>query len=171
MIDPENKTPTVKQFPLEKKKILKKFVSSEIGYFILFFFLGLFGLFLSFIPAVGFIFMVFTLGLMPLFLLISGINWWYQTKYYETYYYDIRKNFLVIKKGVFMPVETTLPFEKLQDVYLDQDIFDRMFGLWDLHVSTATFMSGYNAHIDGVNSQNGQEMREILLGKIKERSN
>ena len=69
-----------------------------------------------------------------------------------------------------MPTETILPFEKLQDVYLDQDLFDKVFGLWDLHVSTATFMSGYHAHIDGVTITNGEEMREMLMDKIKSKS-
>jgi len=175
-IDPENKITTVKQFPLERKKIMKKFIASEIGYIIMFLFLGFLGLIIGLIPILAFfpgalwLVAVLVIGFILLFLVVTGVNWWYQVKYYETYYYDIRQNFLVIKKGVFMPTETILPFEKLQDVYLDQDLFDKIFGLWDLHVSTATFMSGYNAHIDGVSIANGEAMRELLLEKIKSKS-
>ena len=55
----------------------------------------------------------------------------------------------------------------MQDVYVDQDIFDRMFGLWDVHVSTATMMSGMEAHIDGVKRENAMKLREMLLQKIR----
>ena len=103
-----------------------------------------------------------------LYVFLILVYWWYETKYFEKYYYDIRENFLVIKKGVFAPCETTLPYEKLQDVYLDQDLLDRAFNLWDLHVSTATGVSGREAHIDGVNLHNGETMKKMILEKIKE---
>lgn len=66
-----------------------------------------------------------------------------------------------------MPRETILPYEKLQDVYVDQDVFDRIFRLYDVHVSTATFMSGFEAHIDGVNKENAEAIREIILENIR----
>jgi len=164
MADPENQVPTIRQYPLERVKIIKKFIASEIGYLILFAIIIIFGwgVFAGMgllIPAL--------LALGVLFLILSAVNYWYQTAYYSSCYYDIRQRFLVIKKGVFMPRETVLPFEKLQDVYIDQDIYDRMFGIWDLHVSTATLMSGAEAHIDGVSLQNGEAMKEILLEKIQ----
>jgi membrane protein YdbS with pleckstrin-like domain len=50
---------------------------------------------------------------------------------------------------------------------MDQDIFDRFFRLWDVHVSTATTMSGMEAHVDGVNEENAEAIRKLLLAKIK----
>lgn len=168
MVDQENNPPTIKTYPLERRKILKKFVASEIGLLVVV--IIIVGILLFFGGASGWGSNAFyAAGAMAgLFILHSAVNWWYQTKYYEVYYYDIRKNFLVIRKGVFMPRETVLPYEKLQDVYMDQDIWDRVFNLWDLHVSTATIMSGMEAHIDGVNKLNAETMRELLLKKIKD---
>jgi putative membrane protein len=100
------------------------------------------------------------------FVAVTLINYWYEAKYYEKYFYDFETDFLVIRKGVFMPTETTLPWNKIQDVYLDQDLLDRVFKLWDLHVSTATIISGYHAHIDGVSRQDAEAMREIILKTI-----
>jgi putative membrane protein len=167
MVDTENNPPTIKKYPLEKTKPLKKFIASELGYIFSFLFLGFIVLGSSFVFGFNALTYLVYFGLFVLFIVVTVINFWYQKKYYETYYYDIRKNFLVIKKGVFMPRETILPFEKLQDVYVDQDIFDKIFNIWDLHVSTATIMSGAEAHIDGVNIDNANAMREILLDKIK----
>lgn len=102
-----------------------------------------------------------------LFVLFPLIEWVYQREYYKKYFYDIREDFLIIKKGVITPTETILPYDKLQDVYVDQDIFDRFFSLYDVHVSTATVMSGIQAHIDGVNKENGQLFRKIILENIQ----
>ena len=176
-MDEANKNPTIRQYPLEPTKVMKRFLASETGYAIWLVILSVLAIVASF--AIGMTFptwnaisfsIIAIIILVLLFIAISIINWWYQAEYYRKYYYDIRENFLVIKKGVFMPSETILPFEKLQDVYMDQDLFDRMFNLWDLHVSTATIMSGAQAHIDGVNIKNGEAMREILLKKIKSRA-
>ncbi|HIH09043.1 MAG TPA: PH domain-containing protein [Candidatus Diapherotrites archaeon] len=159
----ENSLSTVRQFPLERRKIWKKFISGMLGYGILF---------LVIVVATaafnGFNFFSFAVLIeLVLFVAFKVFYFWYQTQYFAKYYYDVSEEFLVIRKGVFMPRETTLPFEKLQDVYLDQDLFDRVFNLWDLHVSTATFMSGFEAHIDGVSIENGEAIRKLVLEKIK----
>lgn len=153
--------PTIKQYPLERTKILKKFIVAMIGWTIVFAIVVIATLLFSKMS-------VFLLIEILAFIALGVVYWWYETQYYNKYYYDIREDFLIIKKGVFAPRETTLPYEKLQDVYLDQDLFDRLFNLWDLHVSTATFLSGWEAHIDGVTIQNGETMKKIILDKIKQ---
>lgn len=156
--------PTIKQFPLERRKILKKTVAGSFLWAILF---GIAIIIAIAVPGLWPIAFPIVAVCVVLFLAIFFVLFWYQTLYFERYYYDIKSDFLVIKKGVFAPRETTLPYEKLQDVYIDQDIFDRVFSLWDLHVSTATFLSGWEAHIDGVNIANGEAMKKMILDKIK----
>jgi len=167
MTDKENSQPTIIQYPLERKKIVKRFAASEFNKIVLWVIISAILLFVSLSPQLSNVALILWAFTAVLFAVYSIVNWWYQNKYFESYYYDIRADFLVIKKGVFMPKETTLPFEKLQDVYLDQDVWDRIFGLWDLHVSTATMASGFHAHIDGVSKENAEAMREILLSRIK----
>lgn len=82
------------------------------------------------------------------------------------YFYDVNGKTLIIKKGVFSKNEISLPFNRLQDVYVDQDILDRMFGLYDVHVSSATFVSGWLSHIDGLNKKNSEIIKEMLLEDI-----
>jgi membrane protein YdbS with pleckstrin-like domain len=153
---------TVEKYPLEKRKIIKKTLSSSLG-MLLFFLIGP-------LWANIFLWKIYMIPLIIidiLFVLFPIIQWLYQREYYKKYFYDIRQDFLVIKKGVFMPTETVLPYDKMQDVYVDQDIFDRMFSLYDVHVSTATYMSGVQAHIDGVNRENSNLFREMILQQIK----
>ncbi|MEM4663189.1 MAG: PH domain-containing protein [Candidatus Diapherotrites archaeon] len=122
---------------------------------------------LPFMPGFEQVGVIAAIACLLFIVVIILILFWYQTLYFEKYYYDIREDFLVIKKGVFAPRETVLPYEKIQDVYIDQDIFDRIFNLWDLHVSTATYLSGQEAHIDGVSLENGEAMKKMILEKIK----
>jgi membrane protein YdbS with pleckstrin-like domain len=156
---------TVEQYPLDRNKIKKKIIEGMIGYSVLFLVLlagsGIAAV--VFKPMFWAVFLVVLLAYFGVFL----IELWYQTEYFKRYFYNVEPDFLVIKKGVILPHQTMLPYEKLQDVYMDQDIFDRLFGLWDVHVSTATAMSGYAAHIDGVNQQNAEAIRKLILDKIR----
>ena len=52
---------------------------------------------------------------------------------------------------------------------LTQDLLDRIFGLYDIHLSSATFSSGMEAHIDGVEKQAADGLRKILLETVKQR--
>lgn len=105
--------------------------------------------------------------ILPIFSFLAIIIPIYEYWYYRKYFYDVRNDFLVIRKGVITIREVTLNYDKIQDVYMDQDILDRIFSLWDVHVSTATALSGMTAHIDGVNKQSGMAIRELILSKIK----
>jgi len=151
--------PTIKQYPLERRKILKKFIAAMIVWGAIFL--------IAIIITALFSQWLLVIVELVLFILLALFYWWYEVQYFNKYYYDIRQDFLVIKKGVFAPRETILPYEKLQDVYIDQDLLDRIFSLWDLHVSTATIMSGSEAHIDGINIENGEAMKKMILEKIK----
>jgi putative membrane protein len=156
---------TIQQYPLDRKKITKKIIVSMIFWTI---FLGI-GMIVTGLLALSgnsWMGILFFTALL-LYLIIFFIQVWYQTQYYNKYFYNMAPDFLVIKKGVILVHETMLPYEKLQDVYMDQDIFDRMFGLWDVHVSTATAMSAHEAHIDGLSHENADKLREVILTKIR----
>ena len=93
----------------------------------------------------------------------------YERWYFAVYFYDLTPDFIQIKKGPITPREITIPYERIQDVYVDQDLFDRIFGLYDVHLSSATASSGMEAHIDGVEKQAAEGLRAILLETIKQR--
>jgi membrane protein YdbS with pleckstrin-like domain len=162
-MEPVNGKPTVEIYPLEKRKIIKKTCNAMFGFFMIFAIAAVISFFA--LPVLGLLLLFFSV---IAFIALAVVIYLYQVAYFKSYYYDLRQDFLVIKKGVFMPRETTLPYDKFQDVYMDQDIWDRIFSLWDLHVSTATFMSGWEAHIDGVSVQNGETMKKMVLEKINE---
>ena len=96
-------------------------------------------------------------------------RYFYQSWYFATYFYDLTDDHVVIRKGPITPREITVPYERIQDVYVDQDIWDRIFGLYDVHISSATASSGFAAHIDGVEKSGADGLRALILSKVKEK--
>ncbi len=153
---------TIEQYPLHRNKIMKKFLGSMLSWII-------FSMLICVVLALMFQFQFVSVVLLffGLLILFAAWQWFYENKYFDAYFYNVDNDFLIIKKGWITPREIVLPYEKLQDVYMDQDILDRIFGLWDVHVSTATMMSGASAHIDGVNGENANKIRNLLLEKVR----
>jgi len=83
------------------------------------------------------------------FVLVIGIILYglYVGAYIRRYYYDA--------------------YSKIQDVYVDQDILDRMMGLYDVHIASATAASSIEAHIDGVDKEASDGLKNFLLQKLQ----
>ena len=162
---------TREQFPLSYKKIIKKTMVSTIAITILL--LVIWG-FLAFMlgsigqEAVGWLGTA-TFGIFGFLFIVILLTYLYQHWYFAVYFYDLTNDFIQIKKGPITPREITIPYERIQDVYVDQDILDRIFGLYDVHLSSATVSSGMEAHIDGVEKQAAEGLRGILLETVKQR--
>jgi len=159
-----NQSPTRTSFPLSENKIIKKTVVGSLGALLLYIFIIVFSLSIPQVrDQVG---IVIIIALLIFFLHIIVI-YIYQYYYFLLYYYDLTENFVVIRKGVFANREITIPYLRIQDVYVDQDIFDRLFGLYDVHLSSATVTSGFEAHIDGLSNNGAQGIKTLLLQKLQ----
>ncbi|MDO8472031.1 MAG: PH domain-containing protein [bacterium] len=159
------------KYPLSRKKILKKTLTGTSGWFGLLFIIwsaiifatsqGMgdaeIGSVLGLIAAIGLLVLV-------VFLLFQ---YWYQSWYFATYYYDLEADNVVIRKHPITPKEITIPYSRIQDVYVDQDLLDRLMGLYDVHLSSATISSGFNAHIDGVERAAADGLRADILAQVK----
>jgi len=80
--------------------------------------------------------------------------------------FGLTEDFIIIRKGPITPREINIPYERIQDVYVDQDIVDRILGLYDVHLSSATVSSGMQAHIDGVEKSAADGLRAFLLETV-----
>ncbi|MBS3107797.1 PH domain-containing protein [Candidatus Woesearchaeota archaeon] len=104
--------------------------------------------------------------LISLIILLIILKYIYEVVYIKYYFYDLVGKSLIIKKGVFSRSEITLPLNRIQDVYVDQDILDRIFGLYDVHVSSATTISGSLSHIDGLDKVGSEAIKKLILSGI-----
>jgi uncharacterized membrane protein YdbT with pleckstrin-like domain len=100
--------------------------------------------------------------------LLLGMVWSMgaQLIYYMRYFYDIDDRTVIIRKGIIAQSEITLPFSKITDVYVNQDLLDVFFGLYDVHISTPTQSSGDFAHLDGLDKRGAFLIRAIVLERI-----
>jgi membrane protein YdbS with pleckstrin-like domain len=152
---------TRQKFPLSRKKILKKTLPSMLALGILAI-IGAIASGLLLPPMVA-------VGIIVLYVIIFSLVYGYQNWYFSTYFYDLNNDYVVIKKGAITPCEITVPYERIQDVYVDQDIWDRIMGLYDVHISSATASSGLSAHIDGVEKNAADGLRKLLLDTVSQK--
>lgn len=165
--------------PLQKRKILKKSFGSVtkvvlgaiVGTVIIY--MLLYGDLVSLPPkltgpgsAYNKAYLMFLWAIFILTMLFSRMI--YQILYFITYFYDMDQNNVVIRKGVVTKREITLPFSKITDVYVDQDLLDVLMGLYDVHISTPTVESGVFAHIDGVNKKGASRLRKLILDRVNQ---
>ena len=155
----------VEQYPLESTKPLKKTISGIFGLLLIVIFFSI-GIFFNWKQSSGIGMGNLTIIAVIFLILFIVLKYVYEVFYMKYYFYDATKTELVIKKGVFSRNEITLPFNRIQDIYIDQDILDRIFGLYDVHVSSATIASAFLSHIDGVNKANSEELKKFLLKKV-----
>lgn len=80
-----------------------------------------------------------------LIILIGNIL--YQFLYFRYYFYDLTSE-VVIRKGVVSRTQISIRYEKIQNIFVDQDFWDRIFKLYDVHIATADPQSSWVAHIE-----------------------
>lgn len=160
-----SQSPTREKYPLSIKKVYKRSVTSIIVYAILAIVAWLISLAIFFETPTMLV--ISTIMILFGFIAILGATVMYQFWYYASYFYDLTDDFIIIKKGPITPQELTIPYERVQDIYVDQDLFDRIFGIYDVHISSATFTSGALAHIDGVEKAAADGLRDVLLTTVQ----
>jgi membrane protein YdbS with pleckstrin-like domain len=163
-------SPTRQQYPLSPKKIIKKTIVGTGGWIIAL--LILLGVGMSYIGQIpngsGYYFPMVVIALI-LIVIPSFLYYIYERYYFATYFYELDDDHITIRKGPITPNEITIPYERIQDVYVDQDIFDRILGLYDVHLSSATYSSGMAAHIDGVEKAAADGLRKQILDTVTAR--
>lgn len=158
-------------FPLSEKKIIKKTLKVNLvlaAMLLVIWIIVAVSIGFSGGASAGILSLATVATLVFLFLFFSA-TYLYQKWYWSVYFYDLTDDFIIIKKHPITPKEITIPYERVQDIYVDQDLLDRFFGLYDVHLSSATISSGMEAHIDGVEKQAADGLRKALLETVQRR--
>ena len=94
----------------------------------------------------------------------------YEYLYYRLYKYNFEEEHAEITKGIIARSTGHIKYERIQNVYVDQDFWDRVFGLFDVHYETAGEKSASYLHVDGLNKTNADKLIEFLNQKSKGRT-
>ncbi len=166
MSDNLNKQPTCLVYPLERRKIIKKTISTLLGWLIMYVIFG----FLIWIRSKRFAFITIFI---ILFFVIAFLILIYQIYYYKFYFYDLKDDLMIIRKGVIGRTEANTQYPRIQNVFVDQDMLDRLFRLYDVHIITAGIEMATTHplnHIDGLSKKNAEYLRDLILNKTKKGS-
>lgn len=100
-----------------------------------------------------------------------------------TYHYQLEDKFLNLKQGVINKQNRQLPYGVIQNVLVTRGLLDRIFGLSTLTIQNATQSTvtdlkaqaansagffGNTINIPGLSKENAEEIKGVLLKKIKE---
>ncbi len=86
----------------------------------------------------------------------------YEIAYYNNYKYEENSKLIVLNTGVITKTKLIVPYQKIEHIFVDQDIFDRVFGLWDVYLATAG-TGGGQLHIDGLEKKEAEAFRNHLI--------
>ena len=86
--------------------------------------------------------------------------------YFRYYFYDLTDKHIIIKKGIVSRNEATISYDRIQNILVDQDFWDRIFKLYDVHIATADYQSAKIAHLDGVSKENSERLKASLLENV-----
>ena len=86
--------------------------------------------------------------------------------FYHLYDYNFGEEEIEITQGIIARSSGIVRYDRIQNVYLDQDLGDRFLGLYNVHFETAGEKSGLASHIDGLNNENANKLIEFLNTKI-----
>jgi uncharacterized membrane protein YdbT with pleckstrin-like domain len=108
------------------------------------------------------------------------------------FHYSLDENFFRVKQGVISKKQKNLPYGVIQNVFVKQDLFDRIFGLAHLKIENASLgggkvekrksfsitsgnsnsesvgASGNKINIPGLKKKSAEELKNLILQKIKE---
>ncbi|MCI4650083.1 PH domain-containing protein [Phaeodactylibacter sp.] len=86
---------------------------------------------------------------------------------YFRYFFHLEEDQLVIQKGVFNRSLTKLPFERIQNLYIEQNVLHRLLGVVSLRVDSAG-SSGHEVTIDALERKDAEAMRAYVLEQKRE---
>lgn len=104
----------------------------------------------------------------------------------ENFHYSIGENFLTVEQGIFSKERRYIPYGVIQNIFIEQDLFDRIFGLATVIIENASQGSedlatlqqrkrfatigffGNKVIIPGLTKANAETLKGIILQKIKE---
>ncbi len=101
------------------------------------------------------------------------------------FHYSLDDKFLIVRQGVISKKQRNMPYGVIQNVFVKQDLFDRIFGLASLRIENASQAggakniriqeeqgsvgaSGNKVNIPGLKKQSAGELKNLILNKIKE---
>jgi len=179
---------TEKDYPVESSWILKIPVSFSIVTVFICIFMGVILLPISFTTSEGGLVFLITIGIILVTMISIGLlSTVIAFLSRDNFHYSVENEFVIFHQGILSKQQKNLPYGVIQDVIVNQDIADRLFGLASLIIENASFGGGqvYGrkqaaaligfvgnvAVIPGLTVENAEKLKGIFLSKMREFTN
>lgn len=83
---------------------------------------------------------------------------------YRMFFFYVQEDKFVIEKGVFRKEKTTIPFDRIQTVHINQNIIQRVLNVVGLNIDTAG-SSGRELEIAALEKSYARQLQQFLIGK------
>ncbi len=107
------------------------------------------------------------LGLILMLTVIIAARW-YTSEFFRTFIYEPRGDYFFSRKGVVTPSYTLIPYKNIQDIHVEQSIYDRIFGLWSMKIYSATFSTRGSDIIFGLSKKTAERLKTEILERMRE---
>ncbi|MCX6788304.1 MAG: PH domain-containing protein [Candidatus Jorgensenbacteria bacterium] len=126
----------------------------------------------------------------PVFVLMYGIPIITNALSRAYFHYSLDEHFMILHQGIISKQNRNVPYGRIQGVFLNQGLFDRIFGLTSLTIEDfsdggRSIMNangsvggkssqevigfvGNKIHIPGLKKGDAEELKAIILQKVKE---
>ena len=149
---------TREQFPLSDKLIIKKTAVIVLAFAVPFLF------FSSMVAGI----------MIPAFVMIIILAVFFYMNYqwhYQTYFYDLTPDHMVIGKASAVSREIIIPYERIQDLYVEQDFLDKNLGIYNVHISGANISPLAFVRIEGLEKIAADGLKGEILKRVQEKAN
>ncbi len=88
---------------------------------------------------------------------------------YNFYRYKLNANGFYKEHGIIAKKYTTIPYEKIQNIDIHQNIFARILGLYSLKIQTAgnSGIAGAEGTLPGINQEEAERLKSELLRRSR----
>jgi len=93
---------------------------------------------------------------------IVGLTYIFAKLYVQTFSYDLSEKFIIIRYGVLTKTKTTIPYSRIQNIAVYQNIRDRILHVFSVRIETA------GASIAAGNSQQGGIRPEGFIPAVRD---
>lgn len=108
---------------------------------------------------------IWALALTALFFICMSFNLTVMRRAYRFRGYAMREEDISYRRGIFFTKIHTIPYNRVQQVRIAQDIFDRIAGLYSITVHTAA-QTGEGVSIYGLQKETAEQIKAYVLAKI-----
>jgi uncharacterized membrane protein YdbT with pleckstrin-like domain len=94
----------------------------------------------------------------------------YEILYYLFFFYNFGERNIEIREGVISRRTNIIHYEKIHNIFIDQDILDRVLGIYNVHFETTGDSPAIFTRIGGLSHSNADRLVVFLKSKVDEYS-